>query len=151
MTPPILLVTFAIFTINCVGQTTLNGTYLDDRDELSFHDDSVSFSIMSNGGVIFPIEGSGGYKLTDDLLIIQTGNNSNKPSTAKKPRELGDTLYSDYQTFVFKFNTLSDEQLDLVLIGVCASNEFKGHKTIKRFKQNHRKLIFRQRLLKKKN
>ncbi|HEV7347661.1 MAG TPA: hypothetical protein VGN67_05045 [Telluribacter sp.] len=117
---------------------------------MTFRKDSVSFSIMSNGGLIYPMEGYGVYRLTDNLLIVRTDKNTNKPSQQRLPRELGDRDYLENRTLVFKINNMTENQLELVLIGISENANFKTPKTIRDFERDHKKFIYQKRLLKKK-
>lgn len=145
----LLIAIFAVSMISSFGQSSIDGTFLDDRDTLNFHNDSVSFAIMSNGGLIFPINGSGKYKITENILIIKAGKNPDKPKKKKTLRELGDMTFLENETVIFKINEQTEDQLDLTLLGICDNKEFNGNKTIKKFKRRHKKLIYRKRVLKK--
>ncbi len=147
MRKSILITLFAFSMISSFGQTSIEGSFLDDRDTLVFKNDSVFLSIMSNGGLIFPMNGEGKYDITENTLIIRTGNNPNKPVQENVTRELGDIEYLENETVVFKINEQTDNRLELVLIGICDNTEFKTRKTIRRFERNHKKFIYRKREL----
>jgi hypothetical protein len=149
--PYLFTILFAIFLTSSFGQTIIEGTYLDDRDTLTFKSDSVSLSIMSNGGLIFPINGNGEYSITENTLIIKTGENPNKPIEEKTHRELGDTKYLINETIIFKISNQKENQLELILLGICDNKVFNGLKTIKKFERDHKRNIYRKRALKKKN
>ena len=151
MKQKLLTILFAIFLISSFGQTSIDGTFLDDRDTLKFRNDTVSLSIMSNGGLIFPIKGLGEYRIIENTLIIKTGENPNKPIEEKTHRELGDTKYLHNETIIFKINKQTENQLELILLGICDNKEFNGQKTIKKFERDHKKFIYRKRELKRKN
>lgn len=146
----LLTILFTISLISSFGQTSIEGTFLDERDTLVFKNDTMSLSIMSNGGLIFPIEGTGVYIISESNLIIKTGKNPNKPVQEKTTKELGDTEYLEEETVVFKISEQGENHLELILIGICDNSEFQGRKTIKRFERNHKKFIYRKRELKRK-
>jgi len=106
---------------------------------------------MSNGGLIFPINGQGEYKISENALIVKTGENPNKPIVEKTPRELGDTRYLNNETIIFKINKRNENQLELILLGICDNKDFNGQKTINKLEREHKKLIYRKRELKRKN
>tara|TARA_R110001592_G_scaffold10470_1_gene54270 strand:- start:187 stop:642 length:456 start_codon:yes stop_codon:yes gene_type:complete len=143
----ILILAFLVYSISSICQSTLNGIYLDDRDTLNFYTDSISFSIMSNGGFIIPMEGKGKFNLKDNYLIILTESNPNKPIKEKTPIEFGDREYLEHKTIVFKIKQLKENQLDLILLGICENTNFKGQKTIRKFERNHKKFTYRDRFL----
>jgi len=132
------------------GQTSIEGVFLDDRDTLNFHSDLVSLTIMSNGGLISSIDGVGEYSIDDDILIVKTGNNPNKPFQKKTPRELGDTKYLENEIIIFKINEQTKNRLVLILLGICGNKDFNGRRTIKKFERNHKKFIYRRRELNRK-
>jgi len=151
MKKSILIILLLLQTVSSFCQMTLEGTYLNSRDTLNFHNDMISFSIMSNGGLIYPMKGMGKYELTSDLLIIKTAYYQNKPDKKKEIRKLGDTEYLEFKTLIFKVRINTEDDITLVLIGICDTEKFKKKKTVRKFTRNHKKLIYRERQLKKEN
>jgi len=153
MKKPLFIIIFIVSTMSIFSQTNeiLQGVYFDDRDTIEFHQDSITFSIMSNGGFIFPMEGHGQFTQNDDILIVRTEKNPSKPIIEKKPKELGDREYIEDETLVFKIHRFENDSLKLSLIGVIGNSDFKEKKTVKRFERNNHKLRFRERLLIKSN
>ena len=149
MTKYLLILILLLPMMASIGQALDGHTYLDDRDTLIFYNDSVSLSIMSNGGLIYPIEGVGQYCILEHYLIVETGADMNNTFAAKRPIELGDTRFLDNETAIFKINHHSSNFLKLVLLGICDNEDYKGRKTIKRFERDHKKLKYRKRKLKK--
>jgi len=106
---------------------------------------------MSNGGLIFPMEGSGQFTHSEDILIVRTGKNHKKPINEKTPRELGDREYVEYKTLVFKLNGLANDSLNLTLIGMIENSDFRGKKTVRKFERDHKRFRYRERHLIRKN
>lgn len=106
---------------------------------------------MSNGGLIFPMGGCGQFTQSEDVIIVRTGKNFEKPFNEKKPRELGDREYVEDKTLVFKIHKFENDSLKLSLIGVIGNSDFKEKKTIKRFERENHKFRFRERQLTRRN
>ena len=153
MKKPIFLIIFTVSTMSIFSQSNgiLQGIYLDDRDKIEFHQDSITFSIMSNGGFIFPMEGYGQFTQSDDILIVRIRKNAERPINKRKPSELGDREFIEDKTLVFKIHKLENDSLKLSLIGVIGNSDFRERQTVKRFERENRKFRFRERQLTRRN
>lgn len=128
----------------------LDGQFSDSRDTFIFYFDSVSFDIMSNGGLIHPMEGMGTFSVESDILTIKTNRHSNEESPTEELRELGEREFVEGRTLVFRINDFSTNLLNLTLIGIINSSEFHKKRTIKKFRKGYKEFKFRGRQLKKK-
>lgn len=143
----LLLLLFAFSTTFSFCQTSIEGFFSNERDTLVFKNDTISLSISSNGGFISPLKGVGEYTISNNKLIIKTGENSDKAINEKMPKAFGDTQYLEDKIVVFQIEEQSKSRLELVLIGVCDKPAFKGRKTIRQFERDHKRLTYRQRTL----
>lgn len=137
--------TFLITSIFAQSNITLNGQFFNSRDTLIFHDDSISFSIMSNGGVIFPIEGFGTFNICNNILYIKTRHQPKKQDKV----QFGDKVYIENKTLLFRINSIKSEYLNITLIGIINNSEFRTNKTVRKFLRKHKKFIYRERILEK--
>jgi len=137
--------TFLITSFFAQTNITLDGQFFNSRDTLIFHDDSISFSIMSNGGVIYPIEGFGIFNICNNILYIKTGLQPKKPDKV----QFGDKIYIENETLLFRINSIKSESLNITLIGIINNSEFRTNKTARKFLREHKKFIYRERILEK--
>jgi hypothetical protein len=141
------LLLISLFTYS-QSEIDLNGIYLDSRDTLNFHKNSVSFQIMSNGGLIYPMNGTGKFRISDNILTIKTLKNVQQDKlSSKEPRDLGDKEFIENKTLIFIINDFEKDFLNLTLIGIINNSEFHENKTIRKFMKEHKKLKFRERKL----
>ncbi len=149
MKKSLFIILFAFSVISSFGQTSIEGTFSNEEDSLIFQNGSVSLSIMSNGGLIFPIKGEGEYRISESILLVKTGKNHNILSQKALDKELGFTKFLENETVVFKINKQAENQLELTLLGISENVDFQGKKTIKKFERDHKKLVYRTRELKR--
>lgn len=95
------------------------------------------------------MEGTGTFKVSENILTIKTGENKRDQLTTKEPRELGDKEIIENKTLVFLINDFEIDLLNLTLLGIEKNSEFDEKKTIRKFLKDHKKLKFRERKLKK--
>jgi hypothetical protein len=129
----------------------IDGTYCDSDDTICFFADSVTFSIMCNGGLISPMIGNGKFNISEKILTIQTDDNIREEPRTNEPKQIGDTRIIKNETLVFLINSFDNMTLNLTLIGLIDNSSYKGQKTINKFMREHKKFKFRERILRKTN
>ena len=143
------LLVFLGITTYSQSEIDLNGVYLDSRDTFHFYQDSVSFHIMSNGGLIFPLEGHGSFAISKNILTIKTEKTKHDKNKSQEPRKLGDKVFIEEKTLVFLINEYSKENLNLTLLGIIENSKFHKKKTTRKFLREHKKFKYRERELNK--
>jgi len=127
----------------------LDGQFSDSRDTFNFDNNSVSFDIFSNGGLIYPMEGHGTFTVVSDILTIKTCSSTNEAHPREESRALGDREIIEGRTVVFIINNFVPDSLTLTLIGIIDNSEFHKQKTIRKFRKENNKFKFRERQLNK--
>ena len=132
-------------------ETIASGIYQGYRDTFSFNQDSVSFSIWSNGGIIYPMKGTGTFEVSNDILLLRTHFNPKWDGLDKTVVELGDTEYLEDRTLVFHLIEYDEYSINFTLIGIIENSMDLGKKEIKAFLKDDKKMKFRERQIDKKN
>jgi hypothetical protein len=115
-----------------VFSQNLNGKFCDKSDYIDFKNDSVSFKISSNGGLIVDLCGNGVYKITDEFLLIKTldfkGTDSRFDKIKNQDKLIDFTVFDIENNAIFGVNISFTDNKGKILSGM--STDENGYASI---------------------
>lgn len=78
----IFIVVLLLVQLPAEGQK-LAGRFVQDQEFIQFNGDSISFEILSDGGLVWTLRGKGTYRIVEDYLVINTTTYTGAKSTAE--------------------------------------------------------------------